>query len=359
MSTLTTLEPRVVPRDGLGSLAARLSQQPCGIAYLGASVTVQRHGYRPRLHELLRSRFGQEHRSVMAAVGAVGVVSAAFLTDDLVTSHDPDLCLIEYTAAELVTHTPLERIEAALGGIVAKLQDRDIQPCFLHLPRRRWTARADDVLASFERVADRHGSPSIDLIQPIRDAIATGDLHVDKLYRDVVHTTDDGAQLVAEAADRAIGSLTEAGSHEKARPGHALDHGFAGAHLLPAKPGDAAGPASMRLFRLHRPYLELAPGTLLQRRFDERLAGLAVLAGPESGEIRVTDSTGSQTAMVWDEDCHYERFMTVELDRDCPPGADVRVELTDRVPDYSSCRRPVEPPERRDLRVIGYLLLPD
>jgi hypothetical protein len=363
VSTVTTLEPRVIPRAGLGGLAERLSVQPCGIAYLGASVTVQRTGYRPRLHELLSRRFEQPHRSVMAALGAVGPVSAAFFVDDLVVSNEPDICLIEYTTAEMVTETPLDRIEAALEGIVAKLEGNEIRPCFLHLPRREWTARADDVAATFERVAHRNSLPSIDLAEPIRAAIAAGEVNVGDFYRDAVHTTDDGSQLVAEATDRAIGLLARNGTAGEDAPDperhDAPDDGFADAHVLPAAPRDAAGPAWMKLFRLRWPYLELAPEARLERRFDERLAGLVVLAGPESGEIRVTDDLGSQSMMIWDPDCHYERLATAEFRRDCPPGMDVSIELSEAVPDYSTCRRPLEPPHRRDLRVVGYLLRPE
>jgi hypothetical protein len=114
----------------------------------------------------------------------------------------------------------------------------------------------------------------------------------------------------------------------------------------------------MGLFRLVQPYLRAEQGIAIRRRFEEPLVGLLVLAGPESGEVAVTDGDGEQRAMVWDTGCHYERLMTVVLDRRCPPGEEVAIELTGRVPDYESCQRPADPPDRRDLRIVGYMLLP-
>jgi hypothetical protein len=359
MRALPALEPRVAPRAGLGDVGRRLASEQCAIAYLGASVTVQREGFRPRLHELLRRRFGQGHRSVMAAVGAVRVVSAAFLTDELVIAHEPDLCLVEYTTAELIAHTPLDRTEAALEGIVAKLARAGISPCFLHLHRRRSPLRTPEVLATFERVAERHGIPSIDLASTISAAVSAGRLDDDELFRDAVHTTPVGSQLIAEAADEAIGRLAELDPSPGPIPAtRALDGGFARAHIVRMDPADAGEAGSTGLFRMQRPYLEVPLGGEVRRTFDERLAGLVVLAGPQSGEIRVTHGTEVETAMIWDAACHYERFTTVEFDRMIPPGVEVGIELTETVPDYATCHRPLEPPERRNLRLIGYMLLP-
>ena len=210
-------------------------------------------------------------------------------------------------------------------------------------------------------MAERHGIPSIDLAGPIAEAaVEAGDLTDEELFRDSVHTTPAGSQLVAEAAaDAAFGQVAALEPvPAPAEPPAGLDRGYARAHVATVDPADGGGAGSMGLFRMHRPYLELGRGEVLCREFDEHLAGLVVLAGPESGEIQVTDESGIQTEMIWDAACHYERFTTVTFDRMIPPGRKFAIELTDTVPDYATCQRPVEPPAHRVLRTAGYLLLP-
>jgi hypothetical protein len=357
VTTAAGLRATETARAGLGAVAERLNIEPCSIAYFGASVTVQKEGYRPRLHELLRARFEQDHRAIVAAVGAIGVYSATFLADELVVRNEPDLCLVEYTTAEFVRHRPLDRAEAALDGLLSKLNAAGIAACLLHLPRREWTEKAQQVLTAFEAVADRHAFPSINLAGPTRRAIDEGSLSKETVFTDVVHTTREGSQLFAEAVDQALARVVAADVTEAPSP--PSPGALARAHFVPAEAGDASGAGQMKRFRLVQPYLQVGPGKSLQRSVDGLLVGLVVLAGPESGELEVTDRSGSQRAMVWDSDCFYERYTTVEFERPCPPGSGVTVELTDTSPDYSSCRRPVDPPERRDLRVVGYMVRPE
>jgi hypothetical protein len=356
MTTAAGLATKETARAGLGTAGGALSERECSIAYFGASVTVQKEGYRPRLHELLQRRFGQEHRSIVAAVGAIGIFSAVFLMDDLVIRREPELCLIDYTTAEFARHRPLDTAEEALDGALAKLEAAGIASCVIHLPRRTWNERADEVLDRFERVADRRGVPTIDLARPTWRAIDDGTLDPAAVFKDVVHTTPAGSELIAGAIDSAIGRLAAVPGHEPS--GHPATASFSRAHVVPAAIGDAGGAGRMETFRLIVPYLKIDGESAIRRTFDGRLAGLVVLAGPQSGEIEVTDATGSQRALIWDEDCSYERYMTVELDRECPAGAEVAIALTQTAPDYSVCRRPVEAPEHRDLRVVGYMVLP-
>jgi GDSL-like Lipase/Acylhydrolase family len=350
----TKPQARIVPRSGLGPVGAKLGEEALSIAYFGASVTAQKEGYRPLLHERLRNRFGQDHSSVFAAVGGVDVVSAAFLADEFVVNHQPDVCLIEFTSSELIWGSTVARAEAAMDGIVAKLRAAGIQVCLLHLARREWQQQHRDLLAAFERGAERHGVPSIDLTAPFAESAAT-----DPLFRDLVHMTPAGAELVAELASKAIGSIAASGPADQTDEQAAGrgDEDFRGAHVVPVAAEDATG-AEMRLFRLHRPYLELPPGPAIRRQFTNRVAGLVMVVGPEAGELEITDRRGSQRLMTWDEYCHYDRFTSCLFERPCEPGSDVSIELTDAVPDYARCRRPLDAPERRVAKVMGYMVLP-
>jgi hypothetical protein len=358
MTTAAALQADETVRAGLGPVAERLSARPCSIAYFGASVTVQREGYRPRLHELLRLRFGQDHRSVVAAIGAIGIFSAAFLADELVVRNQPDLCLIEFTTAEFLRRRPLDPAEAALDGILSKLREAGIAVCLLHLPRRKWKQKTAQVLGAFEKVAERHAVPSIDLASPTRRAIEEGSVSADLVFKDVLHTRPDGARLIAGAIDRAIWRIAAA-DVTGVEPPEPVSRALAHAYVVPAAAADAGGKGRMGRFRLIQPYVEVDAGTPIRRCLDGHLVGLVVLVGPESGEIEVRDPAGAQRTMVWNEDCSFERYTTVEFERPCPPGSEVTIELTDTAPDYSTSLRPVDPPEQRNLRVVGYMVLPE
>src|SRR2546421_13112123 len=97
MSMSTKALPWIQPRDGLGELSSGLRDAPRTIAYLGASVTLQRDAYRPRLHARLQRRTGHEHRSITAAGGYAGAISAVFLMDNFFARHCPDRSVIRPT----------------------------------------------------------------------------------------------------------------------------------------------------------------------------------------------------------------------------------------------------------------------
>jgi hypothetical protein len=355
--TLADLDARVSPRAGLGPFL-RGPGEPGTIAYFGASVTVQRDGYRPRLHEMLRRRHG-ELRSLYAGFGGVGIVSAAFLADELVVSHAPDLCLIEYTSARPDPGRGAKDAGAAMEGIVLKLLEAGIRPCILHLYRRDWDSRWAKTRDAFERVAERHGLPSIDLATGFLARARAGELDEARLFRDVVHTTPAGSELVAELTDRALGEITTSSGGSRSTPrGEPTEAGFRDAHVVPALQDDALGPSAMGRFRLHWPYLEIGPSSAIRKRIECRIEGFVIIVGPHSGELEVSDGTASQRVMTWDDTCFYERLSTAILPRGCSAGADVKIQLTDTVPDYASCRRPLEPPAQRSLRLVGYMVRP-
>jgi len=350
------VEAKVSVRAGLGPVARRLREAPCTVAYLGASVTAQKEGYRPRLHEMIRQRFGQQHPSLSAALGATAVVSAVFLADELVAAHSPGLCLIEY-ATPLAGRRERADAGAAMDGIIAKLVAVGCQPCLLHL--YRGGEGQDEIVGMFEEVAARHGIPSIDLITPLRTALDTGQVDKDWLLRDGMHTTPDGSQLVAETADVALARIADAGGPGAESVPPPTVPNYRQAHSVDASLDDVSGDGEVRLFRLHRPYVRIARGSRVLRRFNETLHGLAVVIGPESGEIEISAGGARQSKMLFDPSSHYERFGTVLLRHPVPPGTDAAISLTETTPDYSITKRPMDPPPERSLQLFAYLVAPE
>jgi hypothetical protein len=353
--TALELDPEVNVRAGFGDVARRLREDQCSIAYFGASVTVQKDGYRPRLHELIRHRFGLEHTSILAAVGATGVLPGVFLADNLVTAHRPDLCLVEY-ATPVPGRRDLAEAEPALDGIIAKLLAVGCQPCLLHVYRRG--TNQDRMVTAFENVAERHQIPSIDLVTPLRAAVTEGRLDKHQIFRDGLHTTPEGSQLVAEMADRAFAEITAAGGPGTALRAQAPAPNYRGAGEVTANIAEVSGDARMGRFRLQRPYVRITDGSAVHRCFDETLHGLVLIIGPESGEVEVAARGDAQRSMAFDEGGHYERLGTMMLKRPVPPGVEVTIRQTAAVPDYSISRRPMEPPPERSLKLFSYLVSP-
>jgi hypothetical protein len=338
-----------------------MAAEPCTVAYMGASVMVQRDGYRPRLHDAIVRDTGREHRSVTATVGAVGAVSAVALMDDLVLRHQPDLCFVEYSSGDMLSDSPIEDVRAAVEGIVGKLLEAGAVPVILHMHRTPWTERCAEVVAAWEEVADAYGVPTIDAGAGIAAAIDRGELERDAIFKDVIHTTASGGAAVAELTAGAFAQLLDApeqrGPARPAKPVSGQD--FRRARLVRATEDDADGEAKRRLFRLQMPYVEVPDGVSVRTTLPGELLGIAVLTGRDAGEVRVTSPGNEERAMVWDDFSFYERLTTFVLRNRVPAGTAVEIALTDAVPDYATCKRPVEEPDglERRLRIVGYMVL--
>jgi hypothetical protein len=349
-------------RLGLGDVGVRLRSQPCKIAYLGASVTAQRDGYRPRLHAALCRELGQDHVPVPAGIGGVGAISGVFLMDDLVLRHRPDLCLVEFTTSDLAGGSPPDALAPALEGIVGKLRDQGCEPCFMHLYRADMDAATPGpVLATYEQVAERHGVPSVDVARWFDARVAEGAFEIRDVLRDLVHTTELGSELTADVVMRAlVGKIGTVHGARPARTGALSADSFRRTRIVAADPESLKNPsaASLGTFRHYYPYVEAGVGNDLRVALDGELVGMLVVVGPDAGVIRVTTLGDSREISLWDVDCHYERLTTAIFERRYAAGVPVVISLTDNPIDYSLCRRPPRDPTRltKRLKIIGFLV---
>jgi hypothetical protein len=355
---MTLVAPSFVrPRAGLGDVPERLRSRDCTIAYMGASVAMQKDGYRPRLHELICRRTGRVHAQVPAALGGTGTVTGAFLADEWVVRRRPDLAFVEYATFDVAGTTPLEHVAPALEGIVGKLRDADCEPCFLYLHRGDLDLGASGVVAAYEAVADRHGVPSLDVGGSIRAAIGAGEVEERALLRDPVHTTPVGSELTAEAIDRGLASIP-AGPAPVRVP--LQDARFREARLVAPVREHVRGFCGGGSFRLVYPYLELEAGAELRFALEGELAGLFVVLGPHSGYLEVTVAGLTTEYLLWDEDCDYKRLGSLVLAPFVPRREEVSIRVSDRAVDMTAAKRPVDPGEaaRKRLKLAGLMVLP-
>jgi hypothetical protein len=346
----------VKPRGGFGDLPARLRVKDCTIAYMGASVTAQRDGFRPLLHELLCRDTGRNHRAVAAALGATGAITGVCLMDDLVVAHRPDLAFVEYATSDIAGMTPRPQLAPVLEGIVGKLRDAGCEVCFLYLHRSDVDLGASDVVAEYEDVADHHAVSSINVADWLRAEIERGRLDGGTILRDVVHTTETGSILTAEAIGHAVAQI-QPGLRPAAKP--LRDDAFRRARIeAPSHALAGDGPFAEGRFRVLKPYIEIDRAGELRFTSEGELVGLLVVLGPHSGYIEVTAAGETVEYLLWDNECSYERLGSVVLGPFAPAGSEVTIRVADRQVDRSAAKRPIDAgeAERTRLKVAGLMV---
>ncbi|HEX4521314.1 MAG TPA: SGNH/GDSL hydrolase family protein [Gaiellaceae bacterium] len=336
-------QPELRARAGLGDLPARLRERPCTIAYLGASVTAQKDGYRPRLHALLSQATGHEHRAVAAGFGAMGSITGRFLMERFVMPHEPELAFVEYVTSDVAGTTPPELLRAALEGIVGRLREAGCEPCFLYLPRRDLDPRSSPVLEAYEDVAAYHGVPSIDL-----SAVSTEG--PDPLLRDLVHTSDAGSALLAGAVARAFAELTPGPTPERLPLRESVLQHARIVTPTPALLRDGSR-CETGSFRLVFPFVEIDSDNELEFIPEGDLAGLLVAVGPRSGYIELEAAGRRREYLLWDEWCSYERLSSVVFWPFAPAGMPVTLRVLDRPIERSDGLGP----GGRRLKVLGLM----
>jgi hypothetical protein len=318
-------DPGVINPSGLSPIAARLAQGPATIAYLGNSVTAQRNGFRPHLHQWLIERFGHTHRAINAGFGGVGSIGSVATMDDLVLRHGPDLCFVECLTGDVGVGDHAE-LGPAIEGIVRKLSAAQCAACFLLLPRADLDPSAHHPLVELHRsIAEHHGVPLIDLLDCAQGA--------DWYYRDKVHVTPRGGNHTAGLIGSALENLFAMPPAATTRsPLYAID--YQETTMVAATSAMLRDPGACRAghFRLSYPYLEYGCDNALCFGSDSAvLIGLLLVAGPHCGETLI----GEELHQLRDRWCDYERLHFYLLPQVHGPGPAIEitpVEDSDAVP---------------------------
>lgn len=335
------------PRGSDGSVKAQrpatvsqtLRERACRIAYFGASVTEQREGFRPRLHQCLTERCAQGHRAINAGIGGVGSVTGVFLMEQLVLAHRPDLCVIEFTTGDSGSDANVRRLGAAAEGILRKLHSIQCAAIVVHGYRGDDSGgRHREAMRIWDLLASHYGVPSIDLHGFVA---AQGIETRERWYRDGIHTTPEGAQHVAAWTCAAILGLGAGDGGPREVTALRSDH-LERTQLVPVVPEMASQPArcSGGTYRFVYPWTGLEPGNPIRVEVEGDVVGLLVVAGPDSGVLHITTEHGSERIVAFDQWCHYDRLSSVILGSDWPIRR-VSVEVSGEPVDRSIARRPV------------------
>ena len=355
-------------RNGLGGTIRQLEQKVCKIAYLGASVTAQKQGYRPNLHQWFQEYFKLPHVEINGAIGGVISGAAVFLMDDTVLQYQPDLCIIEYSTVDMAWNSP--EIGSAIEAMVRKLQAIDCPICFLYLYR---TGQKFDVfnpvISWYEEVAEYYQIPSINVGRYIEALLEKQEFQFDDLFRDFVHNTPEGGKFVAEYVAETLLQVLRQSPNRQLKPvnyeGYAVSDSYVSGQIFPVQKSMICDRESLKVDYFKEKssgkqykYFELDSANELEFEIQGKLVAVLVIIGRESGIAELITPTKTFEYNLWDMYCHYNRINARPIDRYFAQKTLVKLRLTEKPIDYSVCRREVKHPEtiKKNMKIIGLLV---
>lgn len=323
---------------------------PRSIAYLGNSLTVQKTGYRPALHQRLEQHWETPLQQVNAGLGGVGSLACACLLDLLVRRHQPDLCLIECSAADMLGATSPAQIGPSVDTIVRELLAAGVEPVLLHLPwRRSMPAQQASTLGTYQRVADHYGIRSVSLWDRWLP-------HDGALLEDGKHLTRQGGTEVAAAI---VPLLAAAWKQRLGRPSTPPPLHPKRTQWLVAAASDPrispTGHCRRNRFRLSLPMLEVPvdEAVTITAPPGEAITGLLVVADNDSGVVALSSQGKRECVQIRDQWCDQPRLQMILLDP-AITGA-LQLQMTGLRDADRDCRdqTPVPMPPGTVLRLIG------
>lgn len=306
------------PREGLDTLKIDLNKRPCKIAFLGNSVTAQKEGYAHQLASQINAYFLPNHEFIFAGIGGIGSLASCFLIEDFVLRHQPDLCFVECTVADIGYATPSQYIKPAVEGIIQKLIASYSQICFLHLYNTHTSAnRADEIIEDYEEVLADYKIPSINVREIICARISDSIYQKADILYDGVHTTNRGATFYAEAIMDAFISIL----NQKTDLRNLLDLNFSSKFrftqiVLPETLLSETSPNLVKSrFRGLIKYVQIDNEYVFQALLtDGLIVGFFIIADNSSGVLHVSYGENSLDIQTYDQWCHKERIQAVILD---------------------------------------------
>lgn len=356
-------------RNGLFNLNNKLKNQICKIAYLGASVTAQKQGYRPFLHQWFQDYFQQSHVEINGAIGGVISGAAVFLMDDTVIQHKPDLCFIEYSTVDMSWNSP--EISYAVEGMVRKLKAIDCQVCFLYLYRRdqqfNWS---NSVISMYEKIAEFYDLPSINVGKYVEACLRENKIVFENLFRDFVHNNIKGGYFIAKyIADCFKKTLFENNqlnlNKSKDYTQFLYSDVYACGKVIPINDymisdwnNYQVGYFKEERLNKQYKYYQINSANEIQFSIQGKLMAITAIIGRESGIVELITPEKIWEYNFWDAHCHYERFHARPIYLSFDRETNIRLRIATKPIDYSLCRRPIENPQAiiKQLKIISLLV---
>lgn len=261
------------------------------IACFGASVTVQTNGY----VDFLSKKFNSDIKKF--GYGSQHLCGAGICYINDVLDCKPDICFIDWFSTGW-TNTNNNTIDY-LNTIVHKFSNSNCRLIFLFLPR----SDHDNRINFYSFLKDYLISKKLFYVD-INDYVK----HNDKISRDTVHTTPEGAELYANIIHD---------EYKKSSNKIIIPTNYTKTIYCDIK--------KLNINKCFKKYM-IIDG-------DCDIITSNVNIGPNSGWIKLNN----KKILLWDEWCHYKRQCT-KIDKENIKGKTKIEVLQDKV-DYSSCRR--------------------
>lgn len=362
----------IIPRSGFLPRCERIFREPCTIGYLGDSVMAQRQGYRPLLHEWLCRYTGHDHRAVNACLGSNGSICSVFVMDELVIKHQPVLCFIQTSVADMAPYTPAHEVGPVMEGIIQKLNQIRCTACILHMFRDDNFAHIHaEAVSAQEVVADYYEIPSIHVGARIKEVVRSDASQLSTLFKDGIHTTENGARLCASLVTEALEEIfskqdTEyvaAQSDAQHKKSPLYRRSFAHSTIMPVLASMTHHPEVVVQghFRYFYPYIEINQSNPLTYTFTQGdIVGFLAVLGKESGEVRISSESKCETLQLWDEWCATDRIKACIFNQNFSGCTRLTIEVTNQQVDYGGVEwMHGEHANERKLRIVGFLLRHD
>lgn len=320
-------------RSGLHWSAEKLNNSGVmTVAFIGGSVTAgagasdeDGTSYRALTCSFLQIRFPQTAFTfVNAAIGGTDSTYGAFrLKDHVFAGRLVDLLFIEFAVNDAGERSPSVR---AMEGIVrqAKRINPHIGICFIYVANQSGskcyagTAKPQDNVNHHEEVAEYYGIPSVHIASRIYRMITSGEICWEDLSGDSVHPNDFGytlyARFLQEALEVILDLENSANSDPTPLPEPIDAYCYEYAGLVPPLTAESIsgwrmvyGWSAEKTCNWTPPaniWLGEAPGASFQFLFTGSTAGIAILAGLDTGDVDVSIDNGpNRTVSLFDNYC--------------------------------------------------------
>lgn len=314
----------------IGELQKKLLIKNCIISFYGASVTQQGMGY---VHGF--SKIMKEYIINQYGIGSVSLKEATFLLDKIILNKEnkSDICFLEWFTAGW--NIQMED----LNYLVIKLLSNNILPVFLLMYNNNDRDEREKTKLLYYKISDKMNIPLIDL----DTYTVRGKYYSDNLFRDYTHLTEEGGTFYGKKLSDIINDINIYKSPEN------------NLIFIPYKSlGGITKPSGNSNIPELAHCINEGENVFLPC-MNAKLLAIWTVVGPDSGIIKIIDDELKiEKISLWDEWCHYDRFMIRKLSKEREMSKNIKISLTNENPEYSRCRRKVSTIQDKKLWLIGW-----
>lgn len=321
------------------------------VLFLGASVTVQKEGYRPNLCELIKSHTDKDiNFDVVAHGGSGSIFGLANLKQRLAKNIRYDVVFFEYLTGDYAGFTNLEETEKILIEIYESLLE--VTPNVI--PIYMWREGAEgnlkqkyrDLYLKLEKFYILQG---IQVDKMISDSFINN--HKNKYYRDDCHLTPLGGVLFADIIFSCLHNINY--KFENFKKSIFSEYSNTSIYKIPFDVGKYISPYDGEIYT----YSEIKNSESYEFNFAGFLHGFVVIVGPTTGNLVVDVGSQRRTLKLFDNLCFYERIGLWNCFIQSEKDITIKLSVCPEVIDYSICReKRVEFSYPRNIKIIGIQL---